>query len=213
MDLDGLKLIAPGFLKRNRAPIDALQAKLSPTLSAQEVWESAAPVGWVGATGRRFFGPSEDFPPARSAVLALCADPEGVLRAEALGREVAQRLSVFGGATPEVVTWAFWPATLWSRGQLPEQVPIPTFAPVVALVSPHSTEEYKSVGKQLVSGGLPDWLGYAVTMALSWDRAVAAEAELAGRSSPFEPLVELAAAGVILNRIDDATISLIMPAA
>ena len=213
MDLEGLKLLAPGFLKRNRAPIDALRAKLSPSLSTQEAWESAAPVGWVGATGRRFFGPTEDAPPAKSAVIALCADPEGVLRAEALGREVAQRLSAFGGSTPEIVTWAFWPETLWSRGQLPDQVPIPTFAPVVALVHAHATEEYKSVGAQLVAGGLPDWLGFAVTMALSWDRAVAAERELVGRSSPFEPLVELAAAGMILNRIDDASISLIMPAA
>jgi hypothetical protein len=85
----------------------------------REAWEllssrGVIPDDWVGTNARRFArGLRAATPPTMGGVVAIASDPEGVLEAERLAREVAGRLNEWGvGRAPRVV-WHVDDALRW----------------------------------------------------------------------------------------------------
>ncbi len=86
----------------------------------ESLWESLAPVAWVGDPRRRFAGPSgsspraadqedwkslQSFPWRPEDVVALCADVQAVERVELLAMEASARAARLGCARIEGVRW------------------------------------------------------------------------------------------------------------
>lgn len=94
----------------------------------REAWEMLAgrgviPDDWVGGSARRFSrGQFAAAPPTLAGVVAIAADPEGVLEAERLAREVAGRLTDWGvGRGARVVWHVDEPLTWITSGQQAER--------------------------------------------------------------------------------------------
>ncbi|MBL8682545.1 MAG: hypothetical protein JNK05_25480 [Myxococcales bacterium] len=78
----------------------------------REAWEALGargviPEEWVGSQSRRFArGQYASAPYTLAGVIAVASDPEGILEAERLAREVANRLIAWGvGHAPRLVWW------------------------------------------------------------------------------------------------------------
>lgn len=83
--------------------------------STQEAWETLAargiiPEAWAAQAQRRFYGAEgRALPRDVRASLVFASDPDGIAQAEALGREVAERLGPWNdGRTPQIV-WRVLP--------------------------------------------------------------------------------------------------------
>lgn len=88
-----------------RAPKDRIR-------DTREAWEALGgrgviPEEWVGSRSRRFArGQYAAAPHTLAGVIAIASDPEGIVEAERLAREVANRLISWGvGHSPRLVWW------------------------------------------------------------------------------------------------------------
>lgn len=115
----------PERLGRPRRPrLDAARAAVAgcarSRLAALEALASrgVVPEGWVGDPARRFrTGPRWAEPLKSSHAVALAADPEGVLAAEALARDYVRRLRYYDAPAldPPAVLWTFRAPRLYAR--------------------------------------------------------------------------------------------------
>lgn len=113
--------------------LERARAALAGLFEARSCWEALAshgviPMAWVDDDARGFALRTRDgesrrapFPPLPQAALSLAADPEGVLAAEAIAREIAARF----GMPRERVCWFFQPGNRAAHNvyRLPEPHP------------------------------------------------------------------------------------------
>ncbi len=109
------------YSRVDKAPSDRLRDPL-------EAWEMLAgrgliPDDWVGSNARRFArGQRAAAPASLAGAIALASDPEGVLEAERLAREIAGRLIDWGvGRAPRVVWHVDEPLHWISSGESSER--------------------------------------------------------------------------------------------
>lgn len=107
-------LLGSRVLRPSRPRLKAVRAALAGLTDTREAWEVLSardllPMSWLDDRARRFRkGRDKVWPPSMSAVMTFASDPDGVMRAEELAREVVRRSAQLGFLVCPTPTVSWW---------------------------------------------------------------------------------------------------------
>lgn len=213
------------------APFSALLSRLAGSnmawrghVSPREAFEAMAPEAWLSDRHRRFvddLGRAVDTPPTLSALVALGADWQGVVTAEAvadaLRRSLCERFDTLSNRSGEVtLCWRVvdprrWRARCQGRGVTPGLGPAHWSSLVAAIGPPAEAIAAAEARRERVLSQC-----VATRSGVSYDAAeVAFWASLARAERGAHPFVELESLwslGYALDRFEDGVMTLAAPA-